>query len=223
MAGATHGEPPRIAVLASGRGSNLQALIDAIDNGRLFARIVGVFSDRPAAEALRRVDPERRWSLSPRECADRTTFELFMAEAIDAVKPDWIICAGYMRILGDAFVHRFRGRLVNIHPSLLPRHRGLHTHASAIEAGDTEHGASVHFVVPELDAGPVIAQARVAVAPDDTPDTLARRVLAREHPLLIESVRWLVSGRVQLATQGVIVEDLPLHTPLQLAANNHFA
>lgn len=213
----------RIAVLASGRGSNLQALIDAIDDGRLSARIVGVFSDKAGAGALQRVDAGRRWSLSPNDCTDRTAFDLRMADAIDAVEPDWIVCAGYMRILGDAFVHRFQGRLINIHPSLLPRHRGLHTHARAIEAGDREHGASVHFVVPELDAGPVIAQARVPVHPGDTPETLGERVLAREHPLLVRSLEWLTSARVQLSGQDVLVDGLPIRAPLQLAANNQFA
>ncbi|MCW4453487.1 phosphoribosylglycinamide formyltransferase [Flavobacterium sp. MXW15] len=206
----------RIAVLASGRGSNLQALLEAIDDGRLEARIVGVLSDRPQAEALLKVPPAARWAASPRDHADRDAFDAALGDALAALQPDWIVCAGYMRILGAAFVQRFAGRLVNIHPSLLPKYRGLNTHARAIEAGDAEHGASVHFVVPELDAGTVIAQARVPVLAGDTPESLARRVLAAEHPLLVASVRLLLSGRVTECAGQVRLDGQPLFGPLHL-------
>jgi len=139
---------PRIAVLASGRGSNLQALLDAIAAGDPEASIVGVFSDRPDAAALRRVPAALRWSRAARAYPERAGFDAELADAVAAVQPDWIVCAGYLRILGDAFVERFRGRVLNIHPSLLPAYRGLRTHARALQAGEHEHGASVHFVVP---------------------------------------------------------------------------
>jgi phosphoribosylglycinamide formyltransferase-1 len=180
---------PRIAVLASGQGSNLQAILDAIAGGRLDAGVVGVFGDRPDAVALTRVAPELAWSRNARGYADRAAFDAEIADAVAASRPDWIVLAGYMRILGDAFVERFAGRLLNIHPSLLPLHRGLHTHARALEAGDAEHGASVHFVVPELDAGAVVAQARVPVRPGDDAEALQQRVRAVEHPLLLATLR----------------------------------
>lgn len=212
----TASAPARIAVLASGRGSNLQALLDAIAAGRLQARVVGVFSDRPDAPALARVAPRLRWAQAPAGFADRAAFEQAMAAAIDAAAPDWIVCAGYMRILGDAFVRRYAGRLVNIHPSLLPRHRGLRTHAQALAAGDSEHGASVHFVVPELDAGAVIAQAAVPVLPGDTPESLAGRVLEREHPLLVACLQWLAAGRLAERGGQVLLDGQCLFSPLRL-------
>jgi phosphoribosylglycinamide formyltransferase-1 len=208
--------PARIAVLASGRGSNLQAIVEAIEDGRLHARLVGVFSDKPGAYALERVPEALRWSADARAFPFREAFDVELATAVDAVAPDWIVCAGYMRILGADFVRRFRGRLLNIHPSLLPRYRGLHTHRRALEAGDAEHGASVHFVVPELDAGAVIAQARIPVLPGDTPETLAERLLPREHRLLVAVLRLCVAGRVAEHGDGIVLDGHALFTPLQL-------
>lgn len=190
----------RIAVLASGRGSNLQAILRAIEAGTLEAEVVGVFSDRPTAPALRLVPPAARWSAKPARFPNRADYEAALADAVAAARPDWVVCAGYMRILGEAFIARFRGRLLNIHPSLLPKYRGLHTHARALEAGDTEHGASVHFVVPELDAGAVIGQVRIPITANDTPETLAARLLPREHTLLVAALRLAVAG--ELAEQG---------------------
>ncbi|MCL1635238.1 phosphoribosylglycinamide formyltransferase [Luteimonas sp. SX5] len=207
---------PRIAVLASGRGSNLQALLDAIAAGGLDAEIVGVFSDKPAAQALQRVPPALRWSRDAKSYADRESFDRELADAVAASAADWIVCAGYLRILGDAFVERFRGRLLNIHPSLLPKYRGLKTHARALEAGDTEHGVSVHFVIPELDAGSVIAQARIPILPGDDPESLARRVLEREHPLLVAVLQLAVSGRLNERGTTVTVDGHTLFTPLHL-------
>ena len=126
----------RIAALASGRGSNLQAVLDAIAAGALDAELVGVFSDKPAAPALQRVPETLRWSHKPKRYASREDFDAALADAVAASRPDWVVCVGYMRILGEAFVRRFQGRLLNIHPSLLPKHKGLHTHARALEAGD---------------------------------------------------------------------------------------
>lgn len=214
----------RIAALASGRGSNLQALLDAIDDGSLPAQVVGVFSDRSKAVALQRARdagiPAR--SLAPKEFATRAGFDAALFAAVDEVRPDLIVCAGYMRLISGDVVDARRGRIINIHPSLLPAFKGLHTHQQALDAGVAEHGASVHFVTPDLDGGPVIAQARVPVLPGDDADTLAARVLEREHPLLVETVRWLATGRVALA-EGIVHVDGIACDPLQLGANQRFA
>lgn len=206
----------RIAVLASGRGSNLQAILAAIAAGQLEAEVVAVMSDKPDAPALQHVPAAQRWARAPKEFADRAAFDAALGDTLAGFAPDWVVCAGYMRILGPAFVARFEGRLVNIHPSLLPLYKGLHTHARALEAGDAEHGASVHFVVPELDAGTVLAQARVPVVPGDTAASLAQRVLAVEHPLLIASLQWLVAGRVAERDGQLQVDAHPLFSPLRL-------
>lgn len=206
----------RLALLASGRGSNLQAILDAIAAGTLDASVVGVFSDTPEAPALQRVPEALRWARTPKACGGRDAFDATLAEAIAAVRPDWIVCAGYMRLLGEAFVQRFAGRLLNIHPSLLPKYKGLHTHRRALEAGDAEHGASVHFVTAELDGGPVIAQARVPVRPGDDADTLAARVLQVEHPLLLEVLRWAAAGRLEMRDALAWRDGQPLYTPLRL-------
>ncbi|MEO5566165.1 MAG: phosphoribosylglycinamide formyltransferase [Luteimonas sp.] len=210
--------PDRVAVLVSGRGSNLQALLVAIDAGQLAAQIVGVFSDRPRAPALQQVDPSLRWSRDARSYASRVDFDLEMADAIAATHADWIVCAGYLRILHEAFIQRFRGRLLNIHPSLLPAYRGLRTHERAIAAGEVAHGASVHFVVPELDAGAVIARASVPVEPGDDAGQLAARVLTVEHPLLVAVMRLAVAGRIAEQGATVLLDGHPLFTPLQLGS-----
>ena len=206
----------RIAALASGRGSNLQAVIDAITAGTLDAEIIGVFSDKPDAAALQRVPEQLRWSRKPKAYASREAFDAALADAVAASEPDWVVCVGYMRILDEAFVERFRGRLLNIHPSLLPKHKGLHTHARALEEGDAEHGASVHFVSPELDAGSVIAQAAVRVLGGDTPDSLAARVLGVEHPLLVAVLQMAAAGRIAEQAGQAWLDGQPLFTPLRL-------
>jgi len=207
---------PRIAVLASGGGSNLQALLDAIGRGDLPAEIVGVFSDRPAAPALLRVPEVLRWSVDARVQPDRAHFDSMLAEAVTGVQPDWIICAGYMRILGDAFVVRFRGRLINIHPSLLPRHRGLRTHARALAARDTLHGASMHFVIPELDAGSVIAQVEIPILHDDSAQSLAARLLPREHTLMVAVAQLLTAGRLSEHDGKAHLDGHALFRPMRL-------
>lgn len=206
----------RVAVLVSGRGSNLQAMLDAIAAGRLDAEVVGVFSDRPDAAALQRVPEGLRWSADVASFPFREAFDAELAEAVAAVRPDWIVCAGYMRILGAGFVERFRGKLLNIHPSLLPKYRGLHTHRRVLEAGDAEHGASVHFVVPALDAGAVIAQARMPVRAGDTRETLAARLLPLEHRLLVAVLALCVEGRVTERGERVWIDGHALFTPLRL-------
>jgi len=213
----------RIAVLASGRGSNLQALIDAIAARHLDSQIVGVFSDKPGAFALERA---RRagiaaTAVSPRDFATRLAFDEHMFSRVDGVHPDVIVCAGYMRLVSEREVHARAGRMINIHPSLLPAFKGLRTHDQALAAGVTEHGASVHVVSAELDGGAVVSQARVVVSPDDDATTLAHRVLVREHPLLVETLRWLASGRLALHPHAVDLDGRRLSSPLQLDADNH--
>ena len=206
----------RIAVLASGRGSNLQAILQAIASGQLDAEVVGVFSDKPGAPALQRVPPAARWSRDAKAFADREVFDAELADGVAAARPDWVVCAGYMRILGERFVQRFRGRLLNIHPSLLPRYRGLRTHARALQAGDSEHGASVHFVVPELDAGAVVMQALVPVLDGDSPEMLAARVLQVEHPLLVAALQLAASNRISEQDGVAWLDGQPMFTPLRL-------
>lgn len=213
----------RIAVLVSGRGSNLQALLDAMGTGALSADLVGVFSDRPDAPALQRVPEALRWSADARSFPDRPAFDRTLAEAVAARRPDWVICAGYMRILGDDFIARFRGRLLNIHPSLLPKYRGLRTHARALAAGDAEHGASVHFVVPELDAGSVVAQVVIPVLPGDTPESLAARLLPREHALLTACAALAASGRLTEHDSHPACDGQPLLKPLTLDSSGNLS
>ena len=215
----------RLAVLASGRGSNLQALLDAIAGGALRATIAGVFSDKADAVALDRARAAGVHAevIDPSGFPNRLAFDAAFFERVDAVRPDLIVCAGYMRLISEAAVEAHRGRLVNIHPSLLPAFKGLRTHAQALAAGVPEHGASMHFVTPDLDGGPVIAQARVQVLRDDDVETLASRVLAREHPLLVATVALLAAGRVRLEGEHVLLDGTPLPAPLQLGANEAFA
>ena len=215
----------RIAVLASGRGSNLQAILGAIADGSLDAEVAGVFSDRADAFALQRARDAgvHAEALRPKAFATRDGFDAAFFARVDASMPDLVVCAGYMRIIGAATVEARPGRMINIHPSLLPAFKGPHTHQRALDAGASEHGASVHFVSAELDGGPVIAQARVPVLPGDDADALAARVLQREHPLLLETLRWICAGRVLLREHAVHVDGRTLETPLQLASNNRFA
>ena len=207
----------RIAVLASGRGSNLQALLRAIADGRLRARIAGVFSDRPGCAALgiAREAGLHVASHAPRDHADREAHDAALFAAVDAVQPDLIVCAGYLRIIGASALARFENRMLNIHPSLLPKYPGLHTHAAALAAGDREHGASVHAVVPALDAGPVLAQVRIPVRPGDDASSLAARLLPREHALLAAAVALLADGRATLHSDHVELDGRRLAAPLQ--------
>lgn len=215
----------RIAVLASGRGSNLQALLDAIAAGTLDAQIAGVFSDNPAAFALERARTAGvpMCAVRPRDFATRAAYDEHLFSRIDDIQADLIVCAGYMRLVSEREVEARRGRMINIHPSLLPAFKGLRTHEQALAAGALVHGTSVHYVTPELDGGPVIAQARVPVLDGDDAATLAARVLQREHPLLRETVRLLAMRRVTLTAQGVCLDGRPLPAPLQLDADDLLA
>ena len=212
----------RIAVLASGRGSNFLALHAAAAAGRLPVELVGVFSDKasaPVLEHARRLGVLAQ-ALSPKDYPDRLQFDLALLNAAGAVQPDLIVCAGYMRILDGAALAPWTGRMINIHPSLLPKHRGLHTHRQALAEGVAEHGASVHVVTAELDGGPVIAQAVVPVLPDDDEASLAARVLQREHPLLLACVGALARGDVRWHEGRLWHGATPLNTPLRLDAND---
>ena len=212
----------RIAVLASGRGSTLQALIDAIGQGALRAELVGVFSDRPQAGALRRAEAAGTPAVVIRaaDFPTRLEFDEHLFSRIDRVHPDLIVCAGYMRLLSEREVTARMGRMINIHPSLLPAFKGLRTHQQALDAGAAVHGASVHFVSPELDGGPVISQARVPVLADDDAGTLGQRVLEREHPLLVQTLRLFTQGRIQLLDHSVSLDGRQLDTPLQLGPDD---
>ena len=212
----------RIAVLASGRGSNLQALLRAIDASQLPARIVGVFSDKPksGAIAIAREHGLHAVALKPRDYADRAAHDEALFSAVADVQPDLIVCAGYLRIISDATVRRFEDRMINLHPSLLPRHPGLDTHARVLAAGEAEHGASVHAVIPALDAGPVLAQVRLDVAAGDTADDLARRLSPREHALLVACTAAIAGGRARLTGGRWSFDGETLMQPLQLDAND---
>jgi phosphoribosylglycinamide formyltransferase-1 len=205
-----------VVVVISGSGSNLQALIDAAIDGLPF-RVCGVISNRPGAQGLQRAGtagiPTR--VVDHTAFPDRDSFDAALAQAIDEFQPSLVVLAGFMRILTNAFVNRFAGRMLNIHPSLLPAFQGLHTHRRALQEGVTEHGASVHFVTGELDGGPVIAQARVPVLGGDTESELAARVLQREHQLLPQVVCWYAQGKLQLRDDQVWFEDSPLRAPIQ--------
>ncbi|HYN77379.1 MAG TPA: phosphoribosylglycinamide formyltransferase [Lamprocystis sp. (in: g-proteobacteria)] len=196
-----------VVVLISGGGSNLQALIEAQSHWPY--RIVAVVSNEAAAGGLalaRRADIPTE-ILSHRGFADRSAYDQALAAIIDRHAPGLVVLAGFMRILTPALVARYAGRMLNIHPSLLPKFRGLNTHRQALEAGAADHGASVHFVTAELDGGPVIAQTRVPILPGDDPPTLAARVLVQEHRLLPRVVGWFAQGRLQLTPDGQVRLD----------------
>jgi len=198
-----------IVVLFSGRGSNMIAIARACDEQRWPARVAAVISNRPDAPGLQAAQQLGLPTevLDSRPYADRAAFDARLAQHIDAHAPDIVVLAGFMRILSDAFVDRYARRLVNIHPSLLPAFPGLHTHRRAIEAGVKIHGATVHLVTRELDAGPIVAQAAVPVLAGDDEDTLAARVLEAEHTLYPTALRWLVEERVQVRGRAVWLND----------------
>jgi len=196
--------PLAVVALISGSGSNLQAMIDAQHRGAPF-RIVAVISNRADAFGLERA---RRHAiptevLSHAGYPDRESYDADLRQLIDGYRPGLVILAGFMRILTPEFVAHYQGRMLNIHPSLLPKFRGLHTHQRALDAGESEHGASVHFVTAELDGGPLVTQAKVSVLPGDDAETLAARVLAHEHIIYPMAADWFAQGRLQLGTDGV--------------------
>ncbi len=197
-----------VVILISGRGSNLQAIIDEVRAGKLPIELSAVISNHPGAQGLKRAREAGipTHVVDDREFKTRAEFEHALMQRIDACRPQLVALAGFMRVLSNEFVDHYAGRLINIHPSLLPRFRGLNTHERALQSGATRHGASVHFVTREVDAGPVIIQAAVPVRPDDTPETLAMRVLKEEHRIYPLAIRWFVEDRLNVRDGRVLLD-----------------
>lgn len=206
--------PLPIVVLISGGGSNLQAIIDRIADGSINAKICAVISNKPDAYGLQRA----RAANIPTELIDhkqfknRDNFDAELTRVIKKYNPELIVLAGFMRILSDEFVNSFYGKMINIHPSLLPKYRGLHTHKRALEAKDKEHGMSIHFVTSELDGGPIILQKSVPVLDSDSEVSLAQRVLQQEHMSYPQVIQWFAENRLQLVDNQVIMNNAPLLT-----------
>jgi len=192
----------KIVILISGRGSNMQAVLEA----RLPATIAAVISNEPKAAGIATAHQHGVATrvVDHRAHADRAAFDAALVGEIDKFKPDLVVLAGFMRILTNEFVNHYHGRLINIHPSLLPAFTGLHTHRRALEAGVRIHGCSVHFVTPQLDQGPIIIQAAVPVRHDDSEDTLAARVLAQEHRIYPQAIRWFCEDRLEITARGTV-------------------
>lgn len=190
---------PRLVILISGRGSNMRSIVEAAKTGELNVDIAAVISNRPDAAGLEFAQQAgiKTEVIDHKSYDSREAFDQAMASAIDNFQPAFVILAGFMRILTAEFVEHYANRLINIHPSLLPKFKGLHTHERAIESGEKEHGASVHFVTAQLDDGPVILQAKVPVFSDDDADTLAARVLEQEHLLYPAAIKKLVSEQTE--------------------------
>lgn len=215
----------RTTVLISGSGSNLQALIDARDAGALPIEIVQVISNEPGARGLLRAQQAGIPStiLEHRAFDRRDAFDRALAVLIAAGAPQLVVLAGFMRIVGPAVVEAFRGRMINLHPSLLPKYRGTDTYRRALDAGDRQHGASIHFVTEELDGGPVIAQVVIPVWPDDDPASLAARLAPMEHRLVVATVELFATGRVECSDACVLFDGQALEQPLRLQPDDRLA
>ncbi len=207
--------PLRLVVLASGRGSNLSAILAACAAGSLAAEVVAVFSDKAkaGAQAIAHDANIPACILSPAGFASRLDYDRALFDEVDRYRPDLIVCAGFMRVLSAEVVASRTQKLINIHPSLLPKYAGLHTHQRVLDSGDTEHGASVHFVIPALDAGPVIAQTRIPVLPADTSETLAARLLPAEHRLLVDTITLYAARRVEHEHGQVLIDRIAQKVP----------
>lgn len=207
--------PLRIVVLISGNGSNLQAIIDASQKD-LPVEICAVISNRPDAYGLQRAANAHipHHVIDHTQYPDRESFDRALGDTIDRYQPELIVLAGFMRVLTDRFVRHYHGRMLNIHPSLLPKYRGLNTHAKALAAGDKEHGASVHFVTETLDGGPVVVQASVPILATDTVKSLAQRVQQLEHKIYVATLRWLSEGRLAWRDGEVMLDGKTLSKPL---------
>lgn len=197
-----------IVALISGRGSNLQSIIDEMHAGRLPIELRAVVSNNPDAHGLVRAHAAgvNTCIVDHRQFPSRVHYDQALMAAIDEHNPGLVVLAGFMRILGRAFVEHYAGRLINIHPSLLPAFPGLDTHMRALQNGARQHGASVHFVTPDVDAGPIIIQATVPVYEDDSPDVLAARVLRQEHRIYPQAIRWFAEGRLEIRDNRVLVD-----------------
>jgi phosphoribosylglycinamide formyltransferase 1 len=211
-----------IVVLVSGKGSNLQAIAARASAGDLPVEIRAVVSNRPDAGALAWAAARglRTVALEPGGFTDRAAYDRALGDLVESFAPGLVVLAGFMRILGPQFVDRFVGRMLNVHPSLLPRHPGLHTHRRVLEAGEREHGASVHFVTRELDGGPVVMQAAVAVEPGDDEAALAERVLQQEHRIYPLCVGWFAAGRLQFRDGAAWLDGRRLLAPVILETLN---
>ncbi|MBU1192163.1 MAG: phosphoribosylglycinamide formyltransferase [Gammaproteobacteria bacterium] len=208
-----------IVILISGRGSNMQAILEQAAQGELGVDIRAVISNRPDAEGLQTAAAAGITTaiVDHRDYADREQYDQALRVAIDSYQPALVVLAGFMRILTPAFVQHYQGRLINIHPSLLPAFRGLNTHQRALDAGVSEHGASVHYVTEELDGGPVVAQFRVPVLDDDTAASLGARVLKIEHHLYPTVIGWIATGRLRYRNGMAYLDDQPLLTPVSVS------
>jgi phosphoribosylglycinamide formyltransferase-1 len=206
----------KLVVLISGSGSNLQAIIDAINNKQINAEISAVISNNANVKGLERAARENIAThvIDHKLFASRELFDRAMMQTIDPLAPDLIILAGFMRILGNDFIEHYRNRLLNIHPSLLPKYRGLHTHQRVLANGDKIHGASVHYVTIELDGGPVVIQAEVPVLETDTEESLAQRVLTEEHKIYPMAIKMHLEGKIRFIDEQLYLENRTLEKPL---------
>jgi len=206
----------RTVVLVSGGGTNLQAIINEVRSGELALNLCRVISDRPGVLGLDRAEKAGIPTsiVDYKSFAERTAADAILAAKLAAINPGLVVLAGFMRILSDEIVQQFDGRMLNIHPSLLPKYRGLHTYRRAIEAGDTHHGSTVHFVTPELDAGPSIIQYRVPIHADETEISLTTRVQQGEYLIYPRALRWFADGRLRLSDGEVWLDGLPLTDPV---------
>ena len=206
-----------LVVLISGSGSNLQAILDAIKSQQLDTQISTVISNRVSAKGLDRASKEDITThvIDHHSYPSREMFDQAMIQVIDAIKPDLVVLAGFMRILSPAFIEHYKHRLINIHPSLLPKYKGLNTHQQAIDNGDKVHGASVHYVGLELDSGPVVIQSEVPVLKTDTAQTLASRVLIEEHKIYPMAIKMHLDGRISFKGEQLQLDNKPLTEPVQ--------
>ncbi len=212
----TVGHGLKTVVLISGNGTNLQAIIDAIQAGRLSVGLAGVLSDCPEAYGLERAHAAGipTTVVDYRNCADRSEFDRKLHDELGSVEPELIVLAGFMRIISDGLTEHYRGRMLNIHPSLLPKYPGLHTYRRVLETDDPHHGSTVHFVTPQLDAGPPIIQYRVRIRDAETEESLAARVQAGEYIIYPRTIEWIAERRLDLRDGTVWLDGQTLQQPV---------